>query len=52
MTGLLESALADLLGRFHAGQPAALGQAISLVEDERPGFQDFLHEVLGGGPPS
>ncbi len=50
MTGLLESALADLLGRFHAGQPAALGQAISLVEDERPGFQDFLHEVLGGGP--
>ena len=50
MTGPLESALAELLERFHDGQPVALGQAISLVENERPGFQDFLHEVLRVGP--
>ena len=34
MTGPLESALAELLERFHDGQPVALGQAISLVENE------------------
>ena len=50
MTGPLESALAELLERFHDGQPVALGRAISLVENERPGFQDFLHEVLRVGP--
>ena len=48
MTSSLESTLVDLLKRFRAGQTVALGRAISLVEDQRPGFQDFLHEVLGG----
>ena len=39
-----------LLERFHAGQPAALARAISVVESEREGFQDLLHRVLQRGP--
>ncbi len=35
-----------LLERFRAGKKVALARAISLVEDERPGFQDFLHAAL------
>ena len=50
VTGPLESALAELLERFHAAEAVALGRAISLVENERPGFEDFLHEVLRVGP--
>ncbi len=42
--------LQDLLDRYRAGKPAALARAISLVEDEREGFQDFMHEVLQRGP--
>ena len=49
VTGSLESALVDLLKRFRAGQHSALGQAISLVENERQGSQSFLHELLGVG---
>ncbi|HUF75934.1 MAG TPA: methylmalonyl Co-A mutase-associated GTPase MeaB [Longimicrobiales bacterium] len=39
-----------LLERFREGKPAALARAISMVEDEREGFQDFLHRVLARGP--
>ena len=35
-----------LLERFRAGKKVGLARAISLVEDERPGFQAFLHTVL------
>jgi LAO/AO transport system kinase len=40
----------DLLERFRAGQRYALARAISMVEDERPGFQELLHGALGAGP--
>jgi LAO/AO transport system kinase len=46
----LSASLQALLDRFHAGRPTALARAISLVEDEREGFQDFMHEVLKVGP--
>jgi LAO/AO transport system kinase len=39
-----------LLERFREGKPAALARAISMVEDEREGFQDLLHGVLARGP--
>ncbi|MFC1791723.1 hypothetical protein ACFL0I_04580 [Gemmatimonadota bacterium] len=35
-----------LLERFQAGKKVGLARAISLVENERPGFQAFLHAVL------
>ncbi len=35
----------ELLERFRAGQRFALARAISLVENERMGFEAFLHEV-------
>ena len=35
-----------LLERFREGKPVALARAISMVEDEREGFQDLLHRVL------
>jgi LAO/AO transport system kinase len=34
-----------LLEQFRAGKRLALGRAISLVENLRPGFEHFLHEV-------
>ena len=46
----LSPALAALRRRFQEGKTAALARAISVVEDEREGFQDFLHSVLAGGP--
>jgi len=46
----LSPALRKLLDRFRSGQRAGLARAISLVEDERPGFQAFLHEVMQTGP--
>ena len=36
----------DLLELFREGKKLGLARAISLVEDERPGFQAFLHRVL------
>jgi LAO/AO transport system kinase len=45
----LSPPLAALLGRFRAGQRPALARAISVVEDERRGFEDFLHAALAGG---
>ncbi len=42
--------LGSLLEDFHAGKRTALARAISLIENERPGFQEFLHRVLVAGP--
>ncbi len=39
-----------LLEHFRDGKTPALARAISVVEDEREGFRDFLHAVLGRGP--
>lgn len=35
----------ELLERFRAGQRFALARAISLVENQRAGFETFLHEI-------
>lgn len=40
--------LTALVKRFRSGQRAALARGISVVENERPGFQALLHEVLAG----
>jgi len=37
----------DLLERFDAGQPRALARAITLVENQRPGFEGLLHALHG-----
>ena len=42
--------LQPLLASFREGRRAALARAISLVEDERPGFEDFLHAIMRVGP--
>lgn len=47
--GPLPVALEPLLQRFRAGQRLALARAITLVENQRPGFQPFLHGVLARG---
>jgi LAO/AO transport system kinase len=39
-----------LLAAFREGKQNALGRAITLVENEGPGFQELLHAVLGAGP--
>lgn len=41
---------ATLLDRFRRGEVPALARAISVVEDEREGFQNFLHELMTRGP--
>jgi LAO/AO transport system kinase len=48
MIGTIEMTAANqaLLQRFREGKKIGLARAISLVEDESPGFQTFLHEVL------
>lgn len=38
---------ADLLERFLAGEPRALARAISLVENQAPGFEALLHALHG-----
>ncbi len=45
-----QSTTADLAKRFRAGQVAALARAISIAEDQRPGFEELLHELLTAGP--
>ena len=50
LTGTLSPRQADLIERFHQKKPVALARAISMVEDERPGFQELLHELLKPGP--
>ena len=44
------SSTASLLERFRDGKTVALARAISMVEDERPGFRELLHAVLSRGP--
>jgi len=44
--GEMPEDVADLLNRFRSGKTVGLARAISLVENERPGFQAFLHTVL------
>ncbi len=44
--------LASLIERFRDGKTVALARAISMVEDERPGFQELVHAVLARGPRS
>ena len=46
----LPKELESLLERFQAGERTALARAISVIEDERPGFHGFLHRVLAAGP--
>lgn len=46
----LSPPLEGLLQRFEEGKRIALARAISVVENERPGFQAFLHRVLTRGP--
>ncbi len=46
----LPPALSRLLERFREGKIPALARAISVAEDERPGFQALLHTVLADGP--
>jgi LAO/AO transport system kinase len=38
----------ELVDRFRAGQRTALARAISVVENQRPGFQGLLHALHGG----
>jgi LAO/AO transport system kinase len=52
VTTQLSQALDELLERFRAGSRTALARAISLVENERPGFQPFLHRILVSSPPA
>lgn len=46
----LSHAMDDLLSRFREGRVIGLARAISVVEDERDGFQDLLHTVMASGP--
>ena len=46
----LPEELESLLERFQAGERTALARAISVIENGRPGFQEFLHRVLAAGP--
>jgi len=45
----LSPRLQDLLSRFEQGQKLALARAISVVENEREGFQELLHTVIARG---
>ncbi len=44
--GPVPASLGPLLAAFAEGKRAALARAISLVENERAGFEAFLHEAL------
>jgi LAO/AO transport system kinase len=46
----LSPAMSSVLARFRDGEVLALARAISIVEDERAGFEDLLHSVLTVGP--
>jgi LAO/AO transport system kinase len=46
----LTAPMAQLLERFRDGKMPALARAISVVENQREGFQAFLHAALAGGP--
>lgn len=48
MTAAPDGAEIDhLLRRFRAGERTALARAISIVENQRPGFDTFLHRIHG-----
>jgi len=38
----------ELLARFNEGAESALARAISVIEDERPGYEELLHKVYPG----
>ena len=44
-TAPLSEAHRELMERFRAGQRAALARVISIVENQRTGFQALLHEI-------
>ncbi|MEJ2538737.1 MAG: methylmalonyl Co-A mutase-associated GTPase MeaB [Gemmatimonadota bacterium] len=44
-----DSTLDPLLTAFHSGKRIALARAISVVENERSGYQELLHRVLAQG---
>ena len=44
------ASLQALLASFREGRRLALARAITLVEDEHPGFQHSLHAALAAGP--
>jgi LAO/AO transport system kinase len=46
----LPPALQSVLQRFREGRVPALARAISVVEDQRTGFQELLHHLLVEGP--
>lgn len=46
LSGDLSPELTQLLQGFRSGQRLALARSISLVENQRPGFQKFLHAAL------
>lgn len=46
----LSPSLRQLLERFQDGKVPALARAITTVENQREGFQDFLDAVLKAGP--
>jgi LAO/AO transport system kinase len=46
----LPAPLADLVERFRGGKETALARAISVVEDERAGFQAVMHALVARGP--
>jgi len=46
----LTPAMDGLLARFREKKVIALARAISVVENEREGFQDLLHTVMASGP--
>jgi len=50
LNGRLSPELQDLVVRFRDAKPVALARAITMVENERQGFQELLHELLKDGP--
>ena len=49
-TESLSPALTTTPERFREGKVPALARAISVVENERTGFQEFLHRIMSSGP--
>jgi len=50
VSNALNPAVAQTLERFREGKTLALARAISIVENEREGFQELLHTVMETGP--
>jgi len=50
VSNALNPAVAQTLERFWEGKALALARAISIVENEREGFQELLHTVMETGP--